>query len=65
MDFLRLIEEYIISLDPPPQAERVPADSLCLWRPSLRTLGLWGLSLESFSLDIFCLTIFHSISRWV
>ena len=57
-DFLRLIEEYIISLDPPPPTSVPDPQSF-----SLQSLSLWGLSLESFSLDSFCLQIFPSSIR--
>ena len=54
--FLRLFEEYIISLTP----ESFSQWEISLWGLSLVKVSLWGLNLESFRL-----TIFPSLSRWV
>ena len=67
--FLRIEgDEYIISLDPPtpvsdPQSERL--QSLSPWPFAQPGLCLWSLSLQSFSLDSFCLQIFPSSIRWL
>ena len=55
--FLRLKEEYLISLWPPrphlhPQAQRTSLESLSIWNLSLENLSLRSLSSQTFSLSL-------------
>ena len=55
--FLRLIEKYIISLDPNPRppTSSLGIESLSLWSLSLWDLSLERLNLEALSLESLCL----------